>query len=365
MRWRRTGAGLRVPAVPPLVTVAFVAAFALGPTAVGHASPAVRGPVHAGADLATLEARLTAATAKAQQLVDDLEQTRSRDGGLRRAVEDLQAAHDAAQARLDARVREVYIAAGPHAFDGWAELTDPGAGVLAARGQSAGIRVEQDLVDAVAGESDAARALQTEAERFREGLRAQAAAVLSEQDQARELLAQAQQLVQAHQAEAQRSAGLAAEAARIAAARVALDAVSAAVTDALTPVQTDRGRHAAAAAEPVLALLEAAGPGYPPGYSPSGTVLSGTASWYGPGFVGSPTASGRPYDPERLSCAHKTLPLGTVLHVRANSSSTNCLVDDRGPYVGDRILDLSRAASRALGYTGTAEVTAEVLTPGT
>ena len=109
----------------------------------------------------------------------------------------------------------------------------------------------------------------------------------------------------------------------------------------------------------MLALLDAAGSGYPQGYRPSGTVLRGTASWYGPGFVGSPTASGRPYDPERLSCAHRELPLGTVLRVSSGGRAVSCLVDDRGPWVGDRVLDLSRAASRALGYEGTAEVVAE------
>ena len=48
----------------------------------------------------------------------------------------------------------------------------------------------------------------------------------------------------------------------------------------------------------------------------------------------------------------------------ANGRAVSCLVDDRGPYVGDRVLDLSRAGSRALGYDGTAEVVAEVLVPG-
>jgi rare lipoprotein A len=92
-------------------------------------------------------------------------------------------------------------------------------------------------------------------------------------------------------------------------------------------------------------------------------VLSGLASWYGPGFVGSPTASGSPYDPERLTCAHKALPLGTVLRVSANGRSVSCLLNDRGPYVGPRILDMSRAGSRALGYDGVAEVVIEVLAP--
>jgi rare lipoprotein A len=109
--------------------------------------------------------------------------------------------------------------------------------------------------------------------------------------------------------------------------------------------------------------VEAAGSGYPQGYAPTGEVLQGLASWYGPGFVGSPTASGSPYDPERMTCAHKTLRLGTVLRVSANGRAVSCLVNDRGPYVGPRILDLSRAGSRALGFDGVQQVVIEVLAP--
>ena len=143
----------------------------------------------------------------------------------------------------------------------------------------------------------------------------------------------------------------------------ALDDVSATVTRALTPAQSRRTSAAASAQGPVLALLEATGSAIPAGYARSGRVLAGQASWYGPGFVGSPTASGAPYDPERLTCANKELPLGTVLHVSANGRSVDCLVNDRGPYVGVRILDMSRAGSRALGYDGVADVTIEVLAP--
>jgi rare lipoprotein A (peptidoglycan hydrolase) len=99
------------------------------------------------------------------------------------------------------------------------------------------------------------------------------------------------------------------------AARSVLDEASATVTVALTPAQSRRSRNAQVGQAPVVALVEAAGAGYPTGYAPTGTVLQGLASWYGPGFLGSPTASGSPYDPERLTCAHKTLPLGTVLRV--------------------------------------------------
>ncbi len=76
------------------------------------------------------------------------------------------------------------------------------------------------------------------------------------------------------------------------------------------------------------------------------------ASWYGPGFEGLPTAGGEPYDPWGYTAAHKTLPLGTELQVSYGGNSVMVTVNDRGPYVGDRELDLSQGAAQALGLTG-------------
>lgn len=75
------------------------------------------------------------------------------------------------------------------------------------------------------------------------------------------------------------------------------------------------------------------------------------ASWYGPGFSGLPTATGEPYDPFGYTAAHKTMPLGTELLVSYGSSSVAVTVNDRGPYVGDRELDLSQGAAQAIGLT--------------
>ncbi len=77
----------------------------------------------------------------------------------------------------------------------------------------------------------------------------------------------------------------------------------------------------------------------------------GLASWYGPGFKGLPTASGEPFDPQGYTAAHKTLPFGTDLLVSYRGRSVAVTVNDRGPYVGGRELDLSRAAARDLGLT--------------
>lgn len=73
------------------------------------------------------------------------------------------------------------------------------------------------------------------------------------------------------------------------------------------------------------------------------------ASWYGPGFAGSPTASGETYDPSGFTAAHKTLPLGTPITVSYGGRSVDVVVNDRGPYVGDRELDLSQGAAEYLG----------------
>jgi rare lipoprotein A len=92
-----------------------------------------------------------------------------------------------------------------------------------------------------------------------------------------------------------------------------------------------------------------------PGYD-----RTGTASWYGADFHGRATANGERYDMDALTAAHPTLPLPSYVTVTnlANNRTVLVRVNDRGPYVGGRILDLSRAAARALGYEtqGTAQV---------
>ena len=78
------------------------------------------------------------------------------------------------------------------------------------------------------------------------------------------------------------------------------------------------------------------------------TVL---ASWYGPGFDGQLTASGEVFDAYRYTAAHNTLPLGTEITVSYAGRSVDVVVNDRGPYSGDRELDLSQGAAEYLGLT--------------
>jgi rare lipoprotein A len=80
-------------------------------------------------------------------------------------------------------------------------------------------------------------------------------------------------------------------------------------------------------------------------------VQQGAASWYGPGFHGRTTASGERYNQHDLTAAHKKLPLGTKATVTnlKNGKTVEVEINDRGPYVRGRILDLSRAAAERLG----------------
>lgn len=88
----------------------------------------------------------------------------------------------------------------------------------------------------------------------------------------------------------------------------------------------------------------------------------GIASWYGQRFHGRRTASGERYDMDALTAAHPTLPFGTIVRVRSlvNGREVDVRINDRGPYIGRRIIDLSRAAAGALGLldagTGTKPV---------
>lgn len=107
-----------------------------------------------------------------------------------------------------------------------------------------------------------------------------------------------------------------------------------------------------------------AGRWYYPSYDPSYAAV-GIASWYGYPFHGRATANGELFDRDKPSAAHPTLPLPSIVRVTnlANQRQIELRVNDRGPFVGDRIIDLSQAAARALGFEehGIAEVRVEFL----
>lgn len=144
----------------------------------------------------------------------------------------------------------------------------------------------------------------------------------------------------------------------------AILAADAAVLDDTTEADVEAAKNRRPAADPLAALtpaearsLAAASSGAtseaaPEADAETGTFLaSGVASYYGRELAGRPTASGERFNPEGLTAAHRTLPLGTRIRVTnpANGRSVVVRVNDRGPFVHGRILDLSHGAARAIG----------------
>jgi len=97
-----------------------------------------------------------------------------------------------------------------------------------------------------------------------------------------------------------------------------------------------------------------------------GTRIVGSASWYGSRHQGHATASGEAYDMNKLTAAHRTMPFGTRLRVTniENGRSVVVRVNDRGPWVSDRVLDVSLAAAKALGMVGDGVAKVEVVVLG-
>ena len=104
-----------------------------------------------------------------------------------------------------------------------------------------------------------------------------------------------------------------------------------------------------------------------PAPEPIPASLGGEASWYGPRFHGRLTANGEVYDMFALTAAHRELPFGSALRVvdPRNGRSVVVRINDRGPFIGDRVLDLSFAAAQELDmvHAGLARVEMELLQP--
>jgi rare lipoprotein A len=145
---------------------------------------------------------------------------------------------------------------------------------------------------------------------------------------------------------------------------------------ALAP-QAPQAQEAAVAAPPVapepglklsrteaLALLPEPEPeASAPVAAPDELIERGRASWYGRRFQGRRTASGEPFDMRELTAAHKTLPFGTKVRVRSlrNGREVVVRINDRGPFTKGRVIDLSRAAIKALGLSARGVIQVELL----
>lgn len=277
-------------------------------------------------------------------------------------------------AAVHERVRAHAVAAYVHGPDAAAELAAPGPYLdVVARKQRellAQYRSTKAQVAAHQAAADAAEAVFATANAQAAQARGQLAALDAAED-ARILAARQAAERQAEQeaADAARRRALAAqalaEAQALAQSRSGGTGGAAPGGSAETAAQA--ARHAAATKAQAALMARypfgvlSPGP-LPSSLVPTATTQSGLASWYGGDFNGQPTATGAIYDEDGWTAASLTLPLGTMIVVSRNGLRVLLLVNDRGPYVDGRILDLSAAAARALGV-GVSPVDIQVVAP--
>ncbi len=130
------------------------------------------------------------------------------------------------------------------------------------------------------------------------------------------------------------------------------------------PVGTSIPR-ATATVSPYDGLTWAISAYMPRAYTATGESWTAVCSWYGPGFNGRNTASGQVFNEDDYTCASRTLPFGTVLALTRGERRVIVYVNDRGPFIAGRDVDLSKAAAQALGFSGVASVRAEIVVPVT
>lgn len=143
-------------------------------------------------------------------------------------------------------------------------------------------------------------------------------------------------------------------------------------TRAVSPPQSEAGGPSTEEPQtgqiPVIAKIPPPlDPGHAPGTAkplpPKPSIMeTGMASWYGPGFHGKTTASGEIFNQDKFTAAHPSLPWGSRVKVTnlANGKSVELRINDRGPFAKGRIIDVSRAAARALGMVESGVATVEV-----
>jgi 3D (Asp-Asp-Asp) domain-containing protein len=341
-----------IPALAAVLIAVTVLSGASTGTAAADPGAGLAAPAHPTvADLSQLSAALADASSKAAAAAADAQRISAQQMSLFVARDGAADELAAARKALGEDVRRLYIAGASNplrqVFGVTPDLTGFG------RVRSSVLGVDTTLIERAKAADRALNRLEKQAAADRRAVLARAAVMETAQERARSLLDQAEtayakdQAVQAY----------------LTALRRALDEQAQQVAKAVAPVWESGGPvQSLGDQEPIVRLLEDTPEGQlPAGYHSTGQVLSGIASWYGPGFVGHPTSTGTPYDPERLTAAMLAVPLGTVVHVTSSDGrSVNVLVNDHGPYVDGRVIDLSHRAAQILGI-GLGPVTVEVL----
>jgi rare lipoprotein A len=331
----------------PFAAGACALALALGGAVGAHASAdPQRRLAEAGVSLQSARAELDRFVARYQEaaVAADEAAARALQALIRR--ERTQAAVYRARDAFDERVRAAYMDAGTDVIDLVLGASDFPS--LAARLPYAESALKEQTADV--------RELALE--------RSTLAAASAEADRADRIALREQQSVAA--LEGQIEARVAAAERLVAVSRVAVEQLrerwrtaKRRVGSMLGTARHRRGEAMYTAAEPFL------GPRpdctIPPGLRATGRRLDGASSWYGPGFYGRPTASGAIHTIDRYNVAHRELPLGLMMLIRLGDRCVVALLNDRGPYVDGRILDLGAASAQAVKLSGVKNVTATIL----
>ena len=288
-----------------------------------------------GDTVSNLERDLQGLNAKKARLAEEISEASAEIGVLESGVQDAQAAYDAALEAYVSRAVDAYKegVSGDLDFLLSARTFDELDTLMEARAHSAD-EFAETLVEAKSAK-EAAERLQSEIDERKQRLLARNAEVTEVSDEISSNLAARRQTLHRLTSQIKELERMA----RLAAAQTA---------------DPDRS---------LLNLLQGSGPApdIPAGYAGTGVTFSGIASWYGPGFEGQSTANGDIFDPDLFTAASRDLPLGTWLYVTHNGRGVVVYVNDRGPYIDDRILDLSQAAAEALGIGGLGWIDAEIL----
>ena len=341
--------GLRRALAAGAVVVA--AATAAGGSAVADDLDTARAEAQAVADeISTLGRRLDGLDDERDRLADDIEAIHAQMGEIELAIDEADEDYQAKVARLQERAVEAYKAGSSASLTLLLSADNLTEMYTISEALSEAASLDQEVLDDVIAAKTAAERAQTNLDDKKQRLMDATARKDALADDIEDTIAERDDVLERlndHVAELEREAR--------AEARAAEESAEVPEWTGGAPAPT-WGTH-----DPDR--LDGTGPadGIPAGFETTGVSFEGEASWYGPGFEGNTTANGDIFDSSLYTVASKTLPFGTYLYVTYGGRGVVVYVNDRGPYAGDRILDLSRAAAASIGISGVGWVRAEII----
>jgi rare lipoprotein A (peptidoglycan hydrolase) len=328
-------------ALVPAALATLVAAGAMHPAAATDLDELRDRAQRAADEVTALEHRLASLRAKQTRLEADIVRASREIGVLEVERQEADAAYRAARAKLVERAVEAYKEGTAAKLDVLLTARSLSDFVVLEKASGRAAELASESVDALLAAREAAEAAQQAFEDRKARLIAAKTQVDEVTEQMTATVAERRQVARRLAAEVEALEAEARRQARIAARE---EASSDPLGDILAGGPNGRPSN-----------------GIPPGFTGTGVTFEGIASWYGPGFEGNHTANGDIFDPDKFTAASRDLPLGSWLYVEHGGKGVVVYVNDRGPYIEERILDLSQAAAQEIGITGLGWVKCEVV----